>query len=63
MDKEILQIIENTGSGKLKYMEKQAKKKNFASVYDYLLDTKTQKERESSLAKAKLYTNITLGAV
>jgi len=55
MDKEILQIIENTGSGKLKYMEKQAKKKNFASVYDYLLDTKTQKERESSLAKAKLY--------
>ena len=43
MDKEILQIIEDTKPGKLKYMEKQATKKNFASVYDYLLDAKQNK--------------------
>lgn len=55
MDEEILQIIENTSSGKLKYMEKQAKKKNFDSVYDYLLDAKLQKERASTVAKANLY--------
>ena len=55
MDNEILKIIESTSSGKLKYMEKQAKKKNFDSVYDYLLDIKNQKEKVAVVEKSKLY--------
>jgi hypothetical protein len=55
MDKEILEIIEKTSSGKLKYMEKQAKKHNFDSVYDYLLDTKNKKEKLQALNNAKVH--------
>jgi len=56
MDKEILQIIEDTKPGKLKYMEKQATKKNFASVYDYLLDAKQNKEKASALINLQAHT-------